>query len=123
MFIAVLECLMGASYDEVIDDYMATFYNFYGVTENDESYEIIVNGNIRKSLEQIFGVDPVSADLKKEAEEYLNEIGLSNKEMIKLKSVLSGKSELTVILLGCFHDLIQALKFLRVLFERFISIF
>lgn len=123
MFIAVLECLMGASYDEVIDDYMATFYNFYGVTENDESYEIIVNGNIRKSLEQIFGVDPVSADLKKEAEEYLNEIGLSNKEIIKLKSVLSGKSELTVILLGCFHDLMQALKFLRVLFERFISIF
>ncbi len=123
MFIAVLECLMGASYDEVVDDYMTTYYNFYGITENDKAYEIVVKGNLGKSLEQIFGVDPDGADLEKEAEEYLNEIGLSTGEIVKLKSVLSGETETTVILLGWLDILTQILPFLRVLFESFISIF
>ena len=123
MFIAVLECLMSASYDEVIEDYMTTYYNFYGVTEADKAYEIIVKGNLGKSLEQLFGVDPAGADLVKEAEEYLNEIGLSNNEIIKLKSVLSGETETTVILLGWFDILMQLLPFLRVLFESLIKSF
>ncbi len=123
MFIAVLECLMGASYDEVIDDYMTTYYNFYGITENDKAYEIVVKGNLGKFLEQLFGVDPVGADLVKEAEEYLKEIGLSNDEIIKLKSVLSGETETTVILLGWFDVLMQLLPFLRILFESLIKSF
>lgn len=123
MFIAVLECLMGASYDEVVDDYMTTYRNFYGITENDKAYEIVVKGNLGKSLEQLFGVDPVGADLVKEAEEYLKEIGLSNDEIIKLKSVLSGETETTVILLGWFDILMQILPFLRILFESLIKSF
>ena len=123
MFIAGLECLMSASYDEVIEDYMTTYYNFYGVTEADKAYEIIVKGNLGKSLEQLFGVDPAGADLVKEAEEYLNEIGLSNNEIIKLKSVLSGETETTVILLGWLDILMGILPFLRVLFESLIKSF
>ena len=123
MFIAVLECLMGASYDEVVDDYMTTYRNFYGITENDKAYEIVVKGNLGKSLEQLFGVDPVGADLVKEAEEYLKEIGLSNNEIVKLKSVLSGETETTVILLGWFDILMQLLPFLRILFESLIKSF
>ncbi|MBR1497016.1 MAG: tyrosine-protein phosphatase [Oscillospiraceae bacterium] len=48
--IALLEFLMGASSDEVIADYMVTYYNFYGVTKDDARYETIANSNIVKSF-------------------------------------------------------------------------
>lgn len=94
VFVAVLECLMGASYDEVIADYMLSFENYYGISENDAAYGAILNGNIRKTLTEVFGVDPEGADLVKEAEEYLKDIGLSSGEITSLKSILSGNGEL-----------------------------
>ena len=33
---ALLECYMGAAYDEVVADYMVTYYNYYGVTKEAE---------------------------------------------------------------------------------------
>ena len=87
--IAVLECLMGASYDEVISDYMVTFYNYYGVEPGDERYEAISKSNIVKSLQSAFGVsDLKSADLAYEAEEYLKEIGLSDDTISTVKENL-----------------------------------
>ena len=47
---ALLECLMGATIDEVIDDYMVTYYNYYGVEEGTEKYVAIVKNNLIKSL-------------------------------------------------------------------------
>lgn len=90
MFIAITECLMGASYDEISSDYMITYMNYYGLTTKDEAYKIIENGVFKKSLSDVFGVGPENADLKKEAKEYLKDIGLSNKEIFKLKFILSG---------------------------------
>ena len=123
IFIAILESLMGASYEEIAADYMISFYNYYGVTEDDAAYEIVLNGNLRKTLEEVYGVDPVNADLEKEAAEYLTDIGLSSDEIISLKSVLSGESETTVKLLGWLDVLLQFLPFLRVLLESLIALF
>ncbi|MBR5009972.1 MAG: tyrosine-protein phosphatase, partial [Clostridia bacterium] len=47
---AVLECLMGASAEEVTADYMVTFYNYYGVEAGTEQYDAIARANIQKSL-------------------------------------------------------------------------
>ncbi len=47
---AILECLMGASLDEVIADYMVTFYNFYGIEPNSKQYDQIWHSNIRFQL-------------------------------------------------------------------------
>ena len=87
---ALLECLMGATLDEVIDDYMVTYYNYYGVTEGTEKYDAVVNSNIVKTLNKYFKVDDVhKADLAKEAEEFLTEdAGLTADEVAALKAKL-----------------------------------
>ena len=84
---AVLECLMGATADEVVEDYMETFFNYYGVEKGTEKYNAVVNSNIIPTLKTIFGVaDIYTADLAAEAEAYLIEnLGLSVEEVAELK--------------------------------------
>ena len=82
---ALLECLMGATYDEVVEDYMVTYYNYYGVEAGTEKYEAIANSNIIKSLEKAFGVEDLSkADLAAEAKEYILSLGLTEDEVTNL---------------------------------------
>ena len=93
---AILECLMGADYSEVIDDYMLSYYNFYGVEEDDPTYAAIVSGNIEKTLKGAFTFskkdkkkDLSTRNLAKCAVKYLKKIGLSSAEIKKLKKNLS----------------------------------
>ena len=89
-FCAILECLMGASYDEIVDDYMVTYYNWNGVTKDDKAYQIIADKNIINTLKTVFGTDDLkNADLQTEAHTYLLNIGLSEKEIEDIKSNLS----------------------------------
>ena len=91
---ALLECLMGADLQEVVDDYMITFYNYYGVTRDDERYETIADSNIRKTLKNLFGVsDLESQDLQKCAGEYLAGIGMSSEDVEALEKNLSADAE------------------------------
>ena len=87
---ALLECLMGATLDEVIDDYMVTYYNYYGVEEGTEKYAAIVKNNLIKSLNTTFKVDDVyKADLAAEAAAFLMEdAGLTADEVAALKAKL-----------------------------------
>lgn len=88
---AVIEAFMGASLDEVIDDYMTTFYNYYGVEKGSEQYAAVVNSNILKALQTAFAVEDLSTvDLAAEAEDYLKtELGLSEDEIAALRAKLS----------------------------------
>ena len=47
---------MGATYDEVVADYMVTYYNYYGVTKEAEpaKYDAILRSNIVKTLQTAF---------------------------------------------------------------------
>ena len=86
---AVLECLMGASADEITADYMVTFYNYYGVEAGTEQYDAIARANIQKSLAAAFGIDSITgADLAAEAQEYLLAIGVSEEEIAAVKAKL-----------------------------------
>ena len=86
---AVLECFMGATLDEVINDYMITFFNFYGVQPGTEQYDTIVKSNICRFLAIAFDVPDIhEADLAAEAEEYLGAIGLSPEEIDQLRTKL-----------------------------------
>ena len=88
----ILECLMGASVDEVVEDYMLTYYNFYGIGPDSEQYAQIAESNIKASLADAFGVDAIddaSLDLAAEAEDYLLEIGMSGEEISALKDQLA----------------------------------
>ncbi len=86
---ALLSCLMGASYQEVVADYMKTYENYYGVEVDSEKYNAIAESNIIKTLQNAFGVqDLPKADLAAEAADYLAEIGLSADEIAALKANL-----------------------------------
>ena len=88
----ILECLMGAGVEEVVEDYMITYDNFYGIGPDSEQYAQIAESNIKASLAEAFGVetiDDASLDLAAEAEEYLLEIGMSGEEISALKDQLA----------------------------------
>ena len=86
---AILECLMGATAEEVTADYMVTYANYYGVQPGTEQYDAIVRSNIAKSLATAFDVESIyDADLATEADAYLLEIGMTREEVDALKTNL-----------------------------------
>ena len=95
---ALLSCFMGADFDEVVNDYMATYVNYYHLTEDSEQYAAVKNSNIVSILEAITGsekgADLSEVDLAKAAGEYLADIGLSEEETAALKDNLSKDYEL-----------------------------
>ena len=88
--LAILEGLMGAGYDEIAEDYMLSYVNYYGLTPADEAYAMTLNGNLTKNLTNILGADPKTADLQQAAEKYLASIGLTAEEIAGLKNSLAG---------------------------------
>ena len=86
---AVLECFAGAPADDVINDYMISYYNFYNVRKSDAAYGIILNNNLIKTLNELFDVDDIrTAKLKAEAEEYLLSAGLTENDLNALREIL-----------------------------------
>ncbi|MBQ4253983.1 MAG: tyrosine-protein phosphatase, partial [Erysipelotrichaceae bacterium] len=91
----LLEALAGASYQEIIDDYMITYDNYYGITlESDPTkYGIIKEANIDKMLAYVCqNEDYHTADLQKAVSDYLLSAGMKNESLEKLKARLMGDS-------------------------------
>ena len=86
--IAVLELLMGATMDEVIDDYMVTYRNFYKLEKGSDQYTYI--SNLIKDELKANGISGDAA-LQKQTEEFLNKIGLSAEDISALKANLSAR--------------------------------
>ena len=85
----IIECLMGANIDEITNDYMLSFYNYYGITSNTEQYDIIKNNDIIKQIKTTFNISDVSnANLSELCEKYLISIGVTEEDIQKLKSKL-----------------------------------
>ena len=90
--IAVLECLMGAGADEVVEDYMKSYCNFYKVEPGTDIYSQIADSTVRSLLAKEFEIDSIeddAADLSKCAEKYLTRIGMTGEEIAALREVLS----------------------------------
>ncbi|MBR0138602.1 MAG: alpha/beta fold hydrolase [Erysipelotrichaceae bacterium] len=91
----LLEALAGASYEEIIDDYMITYDNYYGITPESDSakYNVIRESNIDKMLEYICGnEDYHTADLQKKVSDYLISAGMNENTLEKLKARLTGET-------------------------------
>lgn len=78
----VLEALCGATYQEMLDDYMKTYENYYKITkEKDElRYKILKERNIDAMLRFIAGNDNIDlekTDFSNHAKNYLIEGGMS----------------------------------------------
>lgn len=86
---AVLECLMGASAEEVVADYMVSYYNYYGIGPDADTYQALADSNIRKTLANAFGIDDIAkAGLAAHAEAYLKAIGMGADEIAALRAKL-----------------------------------
>ena len=91
---ALLEALMGASYDEIVSDYMMSYKNYYGITkENDpKRYDVIVRNNIDEMLKVIADVSDVkditTQKLINGAKMYLIGGGMGTAEVDSLISLL-----------------------------------
>ena len=90
----LLEALCGASYDEIVDDYMITYDNYYGITKeaDAERYDTIVTYVLLPMVQVLSGdSDPASADLAAGAEQYLLDGGMTQSQITDLRSALTGK--------------------------------
>ena len=91
---AVLEALMGASLDEIQDDYAKTYINFFDVKDGKQTeIEPAVLETIReiiiRHLSASFEIEDLTAvDLAEAAENYLLDIGLTAEEITALKAAV-----------------------------------
>lgn len=86
---AVLEALMGADAEEITEDYMVTFYNYYDVQPGTEQYDVIAASNIQKSLAAAFEMESIfEGDLQAAAVNYLTGIGMTAEEITALQANL-----------------------------------
>ena len=92
-FCMVVEALAGATYQEIIDDYMLTYDNYYGINKqtDPQKYNIIKEKNIDVFLEWIvsFGEDKsadiTTADLEACVKAYMRAIGMTDEQIATLK--------------------------------------
>ena len=74
----LLEALMNASYQEIVDDYMLTYDNYYDIKIDDPRYEIIKKRNVDAMLDFLSdGQDYRTINLRDSAKSYLTRGGMS----------------------------------------------
>ena len=82
----LIEALAGAGYQEIADDYMVTYDNYYEITETKDprKYKTILEKNLEAMLKFVVGDDKVdikTADLSGYALNYLLKAGMSNEQI------------------------------------------
>ena len=88
---AVIECLMGASIGEVTQDYMTSFYNYFGMMPGTKEYDFVVRNEVYGFLSSNFGVDDIqAANLAECAEKYLLGTGVAQNDIDTLRGKLGG---------------------------------
>ena len=78
----LLEALCGASYEEIVDDYMITYDNYYMITleKDPDKYRVIKEKNLDAMLRTVIhdpDAEPETADLAAAARAYLMHYGMS----------------------------------------------
>ena len=91
----LLEALCGASYDEIVADYMITYDNYYGITKASDParYDVIVENLLIPMLRTVVGdetADLTTADLAACAERYLTDAGMGIEQITALRTQLTG---------------------------------
>ena len=89
----LLEAFEGAGYQEIVDDYMITYDNYYQITEtgDKDKYDATVESLLYPMLRELTGdADPKTADLAACAESYIRDIGLTDQDIAKLHACLEG---------------------------------
>lgn len=85
---ALLEALCGATYDEMVEDYMATYENYYGITLETapDQYETLISLNFNNILE---GMGASGGEYREGARSYLLDSGMTEDEIAGLIAYLT----------------------------------
>lgn len=91
----LLEALCGASYNEIVADYMITYDNYYKINPTDDAqrYNVIVENVLDPMIRSMVGeadADLAETDLEKAAENYLLAAGMPQDTILQLISRLCG---------------------------------
>ena len=90
IFCAIIESLMGASWDEIERDYMISFYNYFGISPGSDEYEFVADNEIRALLPAILGVKDIrNVNLYAAARRYLLRIGVRIEDINLLEQKLN----------------------------------
>lgn len=90
----LLEALMGATVDEIIGDYMLSFYNYYGIDKErePERYQAVLDTNLMAILRHVTGAESVEEleqmNLEAAATAYLLDAGMTQEDILLLKEKL-----------------------------------
>lgn len=91
----LLEALCGASYDEIVDDYMITFDNYYQINpqKENEKYALIIEQLLVPMIRAVAGenADITSDDLSVYAKDFLKNAGMSEETIDQLSNRLTGR--------------------------------
>ncbi len=93
--VALLEALTGASYDEMVTDYMISYRNYFGLDQQSDpkAYEMIKSCNFDPMFMYLAGADNMAdakaADLESAGEKYLLNCGMTKEEIRLLKEKLT----------------------------------
>ena len=89
----LLEALCGASYEEIVADYMITYDNYYGITKEADAarYDVIVEHVLCPMIQVVAGegADITTADLKAGAEAFLQNAGMTADQIAALEARLT----------------------------------
>ena len=89
----LLEAAAGCTYDEILDDYMYTYYNYFGVTKDDRSYDTINEMRFQDMMFYLTDAEDEeaarNADLEKCAENYLTNAGMTEAEFDRLLDAIT----------------------------------
>ena len=91
----LLSSLMGAELEEIVDDYMLSFYNYFGIDKETEPerYEAVLNNNLFAILYHVMDVNTyeelTQVDLESAATKYLLDAGMTENDILALKNNLS----------------------------------
>lgn len=82
----LLEALTGATWQEIVDDYMVTFDNYYKINreKDPEKYDLNLEKNLVVMMRTVIGdpdADPAEADLATAAREFLLRSGMTQEDM------------------------------------------
>ncbi len=92
----LLESLCGASYDEMVADYMVTYDNYYGINPQDKAiaYDTVRTTHIDEMFRYVAGVDDqadlTAIDYAAAARSYLMNAGMTNEQIDALVARLVG---------------------------------
>ena len=96
-FSALLEALMGGSVEEICKNYLSAFNFDTSVSSKIEKYSKMKN--FMKQLKKMFhGENIINNNIQTVTEQYLmDDIGLSNEEILKLKNILNGSMKNNIV--------------------------